>query len=404
MGESKNGKDKNDKKELCDFTEAINKLNETVSNMQATRAEELFALNDDITKKVDAVESIISENIKQSLEPIKKDISTLQEKIKCVDDSIKQKIMSVYQTITNVQGEIFTHSKSLETIKDFLKNGFAKIFELQNGLQNSLNEKTNSINSKLENVDELTKVNTNKLDRVIECHNLEHSQLQKILSIAKNKLVQYENLLSQKNNELSQISENLTSVNLSYAQEKERNENLQCELAKLKDDKDYITERLNVLKLRYTDFDPFVEEYRKILSYVLCCESLASIITDINNSDDTKNILKFLLIIGDDTSFSNKVYSTMREYKNQNREALTNEELALINLLNNFYKQKLNIEYNVFEIENINSDKMMFDMNSMQDIDKPTDRAFKSVECMYVPALRKDAKTIAFRALVKGTK
>ncbi|MGP1601598.1 hypothetical protein [Treponema sp.] len=243
-----------------------------------------------------------------------------------------------------------------------------------------------------------------------------HEQrLSKIEDFLYNKITGYEKQVvdaAARNTELSGSLHKATGL---YEQEKEKNAHLQeewrnykekCEkeIAKVNEEKGIINAELSDLRTKYEIFDPFTAEYKNILNAALACVSVLPVLYDIKSTESTKDILRFLLIFGEDLTFANKVYSSIREYNVQKKEGLKPEEYHLIGMLNEFYKTQSGVDFDVFELPQEEGDKIRFDKFSMQDADKPADTQFKSIDCLYVPALRKDAKTFAFKAIVNGVK
>ena len=138
------------------------------------------------------------------------------------------------------------------------------------------------------------------------------------------------------------------------------------------------------------------------------CKSTESIIEnnqlDIKErSHDTDNILNFISVFGIEFTFATKIYSAMRDYKKKFKEELNDNEKNLINTVNQYYKERYNIDYDILDcLDDIKGKK--FDKKIMQDMDKPSDSNFKTVSELYVPLLRKDGETIQFKAVIKGIK
>ena len=155
---------------------------------------------------------------------------------------------------------------------------------------------------------------------------------------------------------------------------------------------------------RFGGFDSAVKPYVDIMKKTIKCESVKNIIGDNVNFDKTDEVLKFIGIVGPDFNYALKVYSSIRDYKKNNRVELTAEEKELIDEVNAFYKERENCDFDVLDMLEIITETTLFNKQTMQDIDKPADISFRYVETVYVPALRKDSSNIQFKACIKGKK
>ena len=162
------------------------------------------------------------------------------------------------------------------------------------------------------------------------------------------------------------------------------------------------------LENRFGKFDDITIKYCEIMDRIYECKSTESIIKnnqlDIKErSHDTDNILNFISVFGIEFTFATKIYSAMREYKKQVKEELNDNEKNLINTVNQYYKERYNIDYDVLNyLDVIKGEK--FNKQIMQDMERPSDSNFKSISALYVPLLKKDENTIQFKAVIKGLK
>ena len=210
---------------------------------------------------------------------------------------------------------------------------------------------------------------------------------------------------AQKQAELNNVAEELSRTVAELNNNKELLQKTQEELYVVKSDLAKTEKELKEKwEERFGGFDSAVKPYVDIMKKTIKCESVKNIIGDNVNFDKTDEVLKFIGIVGPDFNYALKVYSSIRDYKKNNRVELTAEEKELIDEVNAFYKERENCDFDVLDMLEIITETTLFNKQTMQDIDKPADISFRYVETVYVPALRKDSSNIQFKACIKGKK
>lgn len=146
-----------------------------------------------------------------------------------------------------------------------------------------------------------------------------------------------------------------------------------------------------------------IKDYQELLELVFECESLADLMGDYkliksNGSEDVANLIHFVSLLGDRASFLPTMYDYLENYKEKKREAVSQAEINLFACLNSYYTKNYEISGDLIRYP---QEGAKFEQESMKDFDNRR-KMFRSVECVYVPAVMRDEKTYLKLALVKG--
>ncbi len=329
-------------------------------------------------------------------------------------ESEKTKLESILKEKEEIIDNLTKEKGNLKIEKEELGN---KVKEKEEIINNLTEEKRN-LDSEKECLENIVKEKEEIINNLTKEKGISEIEKQRLENTVKEKEEIINNLIEKKG-----ISESEKQELANTVKEKEEiinnlieeGENLESEKEWLKNtvkEKEEIinslTEEKGKLENRFGKFDDITIKYCEIMDKIYECKSTESIIEnnqlDIKErSHDTDNILNFISVFGIEFTFATKIYSAMRDYKKKFKEELNDNEKNLINTVNQYYKERYNIEYDILDcLDDIKGKK--FDKKIMQDMDKPSDSNFKTVSELYVPLLRKDGETIQFKAVIKGIK
>ena len=201
----------------------------------------------------------------------------------------------------------------------------------------------------------------------------------------------------------------------SLSEEQEINNNLKKELDVVKQNKEEIANSLKTLtedtENKKEEFNSAIADYKNIFDCMLKCDSMETLITEkmrisLNESLSIKDAITLANNIGKGFTFARKVVEQLSDYKSAHIECLTENEIKLINVINDYYR-KVDKKYEEFvALDCLGLDvqeKVSFDRKKMRDINNPRGNDFVSAVKIYVPALyMENGGDIEKKALIKG--
>ena len=201
----------------------------------------------------------------------------------------------------------------------------------------------------------------------------------------------------------------------SLSEEQEINNNLKKELEVVKQNKEEIANSLKTLtedtENKKEEFNSAIADYKNIFDCMLKCDSMETLITEkmgisLNESLSIKDAITLANNIGKGFTFARKVVEQLSDYKSAHIECLTENEIKLINVINDYYR-KVDKKYEEFvALDCLGLDvqeKVSFDRKKMRDINNPRGNDFVSAVKIYVPALyMENGGDIEKKALIKG--
>ena len=201
----------------------------------------------------------------------------------------------------------------------------------------------------------------------------------------------------------------------SLSEEQEINNNIKKELDVVKQNKEEIANSLKTLtedtENKKEEFNSAIADYKNIFDCMLKCDSMETLITEkmgisLNESLSIKDAITLANNIGKGFTFARKVVEQLSDYKSAHIECLTENEIKLINVINDYYR-KVDKKYEEFvALDCLGLDvqeKVSFDRKKMRDINNPRGNDFVSAVKIYVPALyMENGGDIEKKALIKG--
>ena len=199
------------------------------------------------------------------------------------------------------------------------------------------------------------------------------------------------------------------------SEEQKINNNLKKELDVVKQNKEEIANSLKTLtedtENKKEEFNSAIADYKNIFDCMLKCDSMETLITEkmgisLNESLSIKDAITLANNIGKGFTFARKVVEQLSDYKSAHIECLTEDEIKLINVINDYYR-KVDKKYEEFvALDCLGLDvqeKVSFDRKKMRDINNPRGNDFVSAVEIYVPALyMENGGDIEKKALIKG--
>jgi DNA repair exonuclease SbcCD ATPase subunit len=226
------------------------------------------------------------------------------------------------------------------------------------------------------------------------------------LGATRDKLSQTENTLTATLGKLNQTANDLRATQEKL---KDTETDLMATRDRLKQAEGDLAEKNSKIagfESRFGGFDSAVDSFVEIMEKTFSCESTKTILSVIGVTRDnmrrTEVILKFIRLFGPEFTYAAKIYNNMRDFKKANRTGVMDAEKQLISTLNQFHRDIDKVEFDILELTDVSKPETLFDKLAMQDFDKPADITFRYIDSIYVPALRKDAATIQFKAFIKG--
>ena len=214
---------------------------------------------------------------------------------------------------------------------------------------------------------------------------------------------------------LSEEQEAKEKLEQNLSEEQKINNNLEKELDVVKQNKEEIANSLKTLtedtENKKEEFNSAIADYKNIFDCMLKCDSMETLITEkmgisLNESLSIKDAITLANNIGKGFTFARKVVEQLSDYKSAHIECLTEDEIKLINVINDYYR-KVDKKYEEFvALDCLGLDvqeKVSFDRKKMRDINNPRGNDFVSAVEIYVPALyMENGGDIEKKALIKG--
>ena len=226
---------------------------------------------------------------------------------------------------------------------------------------------------------------------------------EKELIIAKENIESLSQELNEKGKTLDNTRTAFQSVQQEYNTLKEDQEKLTCLYSQTKDDLKKEKEEREAYFERFGDWDEDTQCYQDLMRCMYRCESLSKMIELYGmeknlNGEDVYSVIKFVGLLGNQTTFLPILYDSLEKYKQVHKSFLSEEEIEFINALNQYYRSSFRVNYDFLQFPENNA---RFDKNSMSDMFN-RGKIYRTVEGVYVPAIMRDATTYLKMALVRG--
>lgn len=227
------------------------------------------------------------------------------------------------------------------------------------------------------------------------------------------KLKEKENFCENLEKQISELNQSLKNLDEDLKKARKENDdklNLirkrEGELAYEKDKNESLSSSLTKSNSMNSEFESAMKPYMEILDAMRMCDSMRSAIVDTLGLPESgelsiDNQIKYVNKFADKFSFARIVYDSMKSYKESRIEALTENELSAIKVLNTFYRQRFSIKFDALDC-NVSAGSA-FDRKKMKLISDPSNTDVIDVSFLCVPALyMMNGKDLEQKALVQG--
>ncbi len=293
-----------------------------------------------------------------------------------------------WQLLKNDLNNIKAEKSRLKKKNNDLEN---EVLDLKNSLKA---EKQSFADYKLDTEKELAKKDKTENELLQKNSNLESEKTSLEQDIEK---IKEENKLTLQKNQL-EIDEKVTNIRNRFNQEieqlKEDNvekvNELEKELSVQKDLK-------NQYEKTITSFDDSVKPFMQIAKLAYACPSMDYLFNEelgITKSDklSVEDTIVFVNRFAWEFTFARLVYDSMKRYKEEHKETITEDELKLVKTINTYYKEKYGEQYAEFDaLDCLGMDAgaaISFDRKSMMVLNDYQNRNLTTANKLYVPALR----------------
>lgn len=387
--------------EIKDLKEDNKDLKEDIHNLQSIKEkydkvkrenEELKKENEELRKKTKKIEIKNNEleNQLQDKSTALVEFKNQTENLTSEIEKLNEQIIKLNEEEVIAKGQIDDLRKTKEKQNDeiiFLtewkkkaENQILSLEEIKRNLHKELTERTEELSDAKTNI---RHINDCLRDTAIKLNETEKSRenITKELKAEqiKNKALEQEKESLSK--DYSQTKIELNDTRKSFQKEKEVNE---------------------AYSKRFGDWDKDTQIYQDLMKSLYPCTSLDRMIQIYGmnkelQGKDVDSVIKFVGLLGNQTTFLPIFYEFLEKSKQQSRKFLTEEEMAFIKALNEYY-YTFGLNFDFLQIPEKNS---RFDKNCMSDMFN-RGKPFRTVEGVYVPAIMRDATTYLKMALVKG--
>ncbi len=257
-----------------------------------------------------------------------------------------------------------------------LKNTVSERDSIISGLKNTVSERDGEI-SGLKNTISERDNEINGLKNTVSERDSEISGLKDTVSERDSEISGLKNMVSERDGQISNLNET-------------------------------IAEREHEIDL-LSEYKTAAEPYLKIYRLMVECESMGPAFENIGIPMDTEitheNTIKFINAFSRQFDMARIIYNSMNKYKSENEQPLTDDERALINSINEFYKN----DERYAEIDALDclgmdgTNEVKFDRRSMVYLNDRKNTDIVHAQQIFVPLLRAtNGKDIAGQAMIKG--
>ena len=360
------------------------------------------------------------ENLEQELETERSAKEELERKL-TKEQKVKKELEDRLTAEQNARKELEDSLSEEKKTKKKLEQSLSEEQKANEELKRSLSEEQKAKKKLEQSISEDHKTN-NKLEQTLSEDQQPNQKLEHNLSEEQEANEELKRSLSeeQKANEklehsLSEEQKANKDLEHSLSEEQEINNNLKKELDVVKQNKEEIANSLKTLtedtENKKEEFNSAIADYKNIFDCMLKCDSMETLITEkmgisLNESLSIKDAITLANNIGKGFTFARKVVEQLSDYKSAHIECLTENEIKLINVINDYYR-KVDKKYEEFvALDCLGLDvqeKVSFDRKKMRDINNPRGNDFVSAVKIYVPALyMENGGDIEKKALIKG--
>ena len=374
------------------------------------------------------------ENLEQELETERSAKEELERKL-TKEQKVKKELEDRLTAEQNARKELKDSLSEEQEANEELKRSLSEEQKANEDLKQSLSEEQKANEDLKQSLSEEQKANEElkrslseeqkakkKLAQSLSEEQKANKDLEQSLSEEQKTKKKLEQSLSEEQEAKEKLAQSLSEeqkankdLEHSLSEEQEINNNLKKELDVVKQNKEEIANSLKTLtedtENKKEEFNTAIADYKNIFDCMLKCDSMETLITEkmgisLNESLSIKDAITLANNIGKGFTFARKVVEQLSDYKSAHIESLTENEIKLINVINDYYR-KVDKKYEEFvALDCLGLDvqeKVSFDRKKMRDINNPRGNDFVSAVKIYVPALyMENGGDIEKKALIKG--
>ena len=374
------------------------------------------------------------ENLEQELETERSAKEELERKL-TKEQKVKKELEDRLTAEQNARKELKDSLSEEQEANEELKRSLSEEQKANEDLKQSLSEEQKANEDLKQSLSEEQKANEElkrslseeqeakkKLEQSLSEEQKANKDLEQSLSEEQKTKKKLEQSLSEEQEAKEKLAQSLSEeqkankdLEHSLSEEQEINNNLKKELDVVKQNKEEIANSLKTLtedtENKKEEFNTAIADYKNIFDCMLKCDSMETLITEkmgisLNESLSIKDAITLANNIGKGFTFARKVVEQLSDYKSAHIESLTENEIKLINVINDYYR-KVDKKYEEFvALDCLGLDvqeKVSFDRKKMRDINNPRGNDFVSAVKIYVPALyMENGGDIEKKALIKG--
>ena len=374
------------------------------------------------------------ENLEQELETERSAKEELERKL-TKEQKVKKELEDRLTAEQNARKELKDSLSEEQEANEELKRSLSEEQKANEDLKQSLSEEQKANEDLKQSLSEEQKANEElkrslseeqkakkKLAQSLSEEQKANKDLEQSLSEEQKTNKKLEQSLSEEQEAKEKLAQNLSEeqeakekLEQNLSEEQKINNNLKKELDVVKQNKEEIANSLKTLtedtENKKEEFNTAIADYKNIFDCMLKCDSMETLITEkmgisLNESLSIKDAITLANNIGKGFTFARKVVEQLSDYKSAHIESLTENEIKLINVINDYYR-KVDKKYEEFvALDCLGLDvqeKVSFDRKKMRDINNPRGNDFVSAVKIYVPALyMENGGDIEKKALIKG--
>ncbi len=328
---------------------------------------------------------------------------------------LKENNAEMEKRLGELEEIIETRENSIAELNSLIENKNSEISGLKNtvsdrdseisGLKNTVSDRDSVISGLKNTVSDRDSVISGLKNTVSE-RDSEISRLKNTVSERDSKINGLNDMISERDNEVSGLKNTVSERDIEINGLKNIVSGRDSEISKLNET---IAEREHEIEL-LSEYKTAAEPYLKIYRLMVKCESMESAFDNIGIPMDTEitraNTIKFINAFSRQFDMARIIYNSMNKYKSENEQPLTNDERALINSINEFYKS----DERFAEIDALDclgmdgTNEVKFDRRTMIYLNDRKNTDIVHAQQIFVPLLRAtNGKDIAGQAMIKGS-
>lgn len=399
------------KKDYSDHVKKQNVISELVNSLREENESLLMKLEEKQSAIVVAEKNLNETQLQ--LQKVEKEKNTMIKWIAKIfgADEIASSMENMKCCVDEIQKKMKDQGVKIESLETMVKTQKETISVKEHNIHCIKDECTKKIS-------ELNAISNQKLrdakqefDAQMGYAKEKYAQMEQNLS---SKLTEKETICKNFEGEIGKLTKSLKDLKNCLEMVQKENEEKEKTI-KLQDEKlNEVIEEKKTLVSSLTQFSSLKQKFKNamkpyidILEFMRKCDSMHSAIVDSLGLPATGELsieqqIMYVNKFADKFTFARIVYDSMKSYKESTTEALTENELAAIRSLNEFYRQRFFIKFDALDCGIASG--CAFDRKKMKLISDPSNTDVINVSFLCVPALyMMNGKDLEQKALIQGS-